>query len=227
VAIDLLPLPTTVLSFLMDLVLHVDRHLAAFVTAYGPWAYGLLFAIVFAETGLVVTPFLPGDSLLFIVGALCAAGAMHLPVAAPALFLAAVAGDQCNYLLGRRFGPRIAGWRLVDRRALDRAHAFYERHGPVTVVLARFVPFIRTFAPLVAGIAQMQRPRFVAYNVAGGLLWVVSLLAAGLLFGNLPVIRDHLELIVWSLVLVPGLMALAGALRSRGPRPGAIGRTRP
>ena len=143
-----------IIEFLIDFILHVDKHLEAFVVAYGPWVYALLFAIVFIETGLVVMPFLPGDSLLFIVGALCGAGLMNFPLAIGVLFVAAVLGDQCNYAIGRYFGPKVFQWensRWFNRRAFDQAHAFYERYGGITIVIARFMPFIRTFAPFVAG----------------------------------------------------------------------------
>jgi membrane-associated protein len=204
--------------FLVDFVLHVDKHLAAFVAAYGPWVYGLLFLIVFVETGVVVMPFLPGDSLLFVVGALCGAGLMSLPLAALLLLAAAILGDQCNYLIGRRVGPRVWGWehsRWFNRRAFEQAHAFYERWGAITIVLARFMPFIRTFAPFVAGVAEMNRRRFTAYNVVGALVWVLGLTVAGFLFGNLPFVQQHLSKIIWALIIVPGLIALYGAWRAR------------
>ena len=204
--------------FLVDFVLHVDKHLAAFVAAYGPWVYGLLFLIVFVETGVVVMPFLPGDSLLFVVGALCGAGLMSLPVAAPLLLAAAILGDQCNYLVGRRVGPRVWGWehsRWFNRRAFEQAHAFYERWGAITIVLARFMPFIRTFAPFVAGVAEMNRRRFTVYNVVGALIWVLGLTAAGYLFGNLPFVQQNLSKIIWALIIVPGLIVLYGAWRAR------------
>lgn len=204
--------------FLVDFVLHVDKHLAAFVAAYGPWVYGLLFLIVFVETGVVVMPFLPGDSLLFVVGALCGAGLMSLPVAAPLLLAAAILGDQCNYLVGRRVGPRVWGWehsRWFNRRAFEQAHAFYERWGAITIVLARFMPFIRTFAPFVAGVAEMNRRRFTVYNVVGAVIWVLGLTAAGYLFGNLPFVQQNLSKIIWALIIVPGLIVLYGAWRAR------------
>lgn len=203
---------------LIDFILHVDVHLRVFVENHGPWVYALLFAIVFVETGVVVMPFLPGDSLLFVVGALCGAGLMNLPLAMAVLLAAAVLGDQVNYAIGRRVGPRVFRWeqsRLFNRRAFDQAHAFYEKYGGITIVLARFMPFIRTFAPFVAGVAQMSRGRFTAYNAGGGVLWVVSLTLAGMLFGNLPFVQEHLDKIIWALILVPGLIALGGAWRAR------------
>ena len=200
-----------------DFILHVDRYLEAFVGQHGAWVYALLFLIVFVETGLVVMPFLPGDSLLFIVGALCGGERMSLPLAMGLLLVAAIAGDQTNYTIGRWFGPKVFRWedsRFFNRRAFDQAHAFYERYGGITIVLARFMPFIRTFVPFVAGVAEMNRSRFTAYNVAGGALWVVGLLMAGYLFGNLPFVQTHLSKIIWALILVPGLIAGLGAWRA-------------
>jgi membrane-associated protein len=206
------------IAFLVDFILHVDKHLAAFVQAYGPWVYALLFAIVFVETGVVVMPFLPGDSLLFVVGTLCGAGLMSLPLAMALLILAAVLGDQTNYLIGRHVGPRVWSWeqsRFFNKRAFEQAHAFYERWGGITIILARFMPFIRTFAPFVAGVAEMNRARFTSYNVIGALIWVISLTLAGYLFGNLPIVQQHLSKIIWALILVPGLIAIFGAWRAR------------
>ncbi len=204
--------------FLVDFILHVDKHLAAFVQAYGPWVYALLFLIVFVETGVVVMPFLPGDSLLFVVGTLCGAGLMSLPLAMGLLILAAVLGDQTNYLIGRHVGPRVWGWehsRFFNKRAFEQAHAFYERWGGITIILARFMPFIRTFAPFVAGVAEMNRAKFSSYNVIGALIWVIGLTLAGYLFGNLPWVQQHLSKIIWALILVPGLIAIFGAWRAR------------
>ena len=203
-------------TFLIDFILHVDKHLEAFVVAYGMWVYALLFLIVFVETGVVVMPFLPGDSLLFIVGALCGAGLMEFAPACAVLITAAILGDQCNYSIGRYFGPKVFQWessRWFNRRAFDQAHAFYERYGGITIVLARFMPFIRTFAPFVAGVAAMGRGKFTAYNVGGALLWVLGICTAGYFFGNLPWVKQHLDKIIWALILVPGLIALFGAWR--------------
>jgi membrane-associated protein len=209
---------------LVDFILNVDAHLAAFVAQYGAWVYALLFAIVFVETGVVVMPFLPGDSLLFVVGALCGAGLMNLPLAMALLFAAAVLGDQVNYLIGRRVGPKVWQWeqsRFFNRRAFEKAHAFYERYGGITVVLARFMPFVRTFVPFVAGVAEMNRAHFSAYNVLGAAIWVFGLTLAGYLFGNLPWVQRNLSAIIWSLIVIPGLLALFGAWRAR--RAGAVG----
>jgi membrane-associated protein len=206
-----------IISFLIDFILHVDKHLEAFVVAYGPWVYALLFLIVFVETGLVVMPFLPGDSLLFIVGALCGAGLMSYSIAVPILIVAAILGDQCNYSIGRYFGPKVFQWessRFFNRKAFDQAHAFYERYGGITIILARFMPFIRTFAPFVAGVADMTRTKFTLYNIVGALLWVLGLCTAGYLFGNMPFVKEHLDKIIWALIIVPGLIAIFGAWRA-------------
>lgn len=205
-------------SYLIDFILHVDRHLQVFVQTWGAWVYALLFLIVFVETGLVVMPFLPGDSLLFVVGTLCGAELMSLPWAVITLLMAAVLGDQCNYTIGHVVGNKVFSWessRFFNRAAFDRAHAFYETYGPITIVLARFMPFVRTFAPFVAGVAAMSRPKFLIFNVVGALIWVVSLTVAGYLFGNLPWVQLHLSKIIWALILVPGLIAIGGAWRAR------------
>jgi membrane-associated protein len=207
-----------ILMQLVDFILHVDVHLRDFVAQHGNWVYALLFLIVFVETGVVVMPFLPGDSLLFIVGTLCGAKLMSLPVAMVSLLLAAIAGDQTNYTIGRYFGPKVFQWedsRFFNRAAFDKAHAFYEQYGGITIVLARFMPFIRTFVPFVAGVAAMTRSKFTAYNVLGGVIWVVGLLLAGYFFGNLPVVQTHLSKIIWALILGPGLIAIFGAWRAR------------
>lgn len=206
-----------VVQFLIDFILHVDKHLEAFVLAYGPWVYALLFLIVFVETGVVVMPFLPGDSLMFIVGALCGAGFMSFPLAVVVLLLAAILGDQCNYSIGRHLGPKVFQWedsRWFNRKAFDQAHGFYERYGGVTIILARFMPFIRTFAPFVAGVAHMERSRFTMFNVVGAILWVLGIATAGYFFGNLEWVRNNLEKIIWGLILVPGLIAILGAWRA-------------
>ena len=207
-----------IIQFLVDFILHVDKHLEAFVVAYGPWVYALLFIIVFVETGVVVMPFLPGDSLMFIVGALCGAGFMSFPLAVAVLLCAAILGDQCNFSLGRYFGPKVFQWedsRWFNKRAFDQAHAFYERYGGITIVLARFMPFIRTFAPFVAGVAEMTRAKFVMFNVIGAMLWVIGLTLAGYLFGNLPWVQANLSKIIWALIIIPGLIAIFGAWKAR------------
>jgi membrane-associated protein len=197
--------------FLIDFILHVDKHLTELVQAYGVWVYGLLFLIVFVETGLVVMPFLPGDSLLFMVGTLAGAGALSLPTSIVVLLLAAVIGDQVNYTIGRYFGPKVFQWedsRWFNRRAFDSAHRFYNTYGGITIVIARFMPFIRTFAPFVAGVAEMDRAKFTFYNLLGAVLWVVSLTVIGYLFGNIPLVQQHLSKVIWALILIPGLIAL-------------------
>ena len=204
--------------FLLDFVLHVDVHLMDFVQQHGAWVYALLFAVIFVETGVVVMPFLPGDSLLFVVGALCGLGMMNLPLSMALLVGAAVLGNQSNYTIGHFVGPRVFRWeqsRLFNRRAFDQAHAFYERYGGITIVIARFMPFVRTFAPFVAGVAQMTRRRFTFFDVTGGALWIGSVTIAGYLFGNVPWVKEHLEFIIWGAILIPGLLVLIGAWRAR------------
>jgi membrane-associated protein len=204
------------IAALADLFLHLDRHLAAVVRDYGVWVYGLLFLIILVETGLVVMPFLPGDSLLFVAGALAGVGAMSLPVLLVLLTVAAVAGDAINYSVGRWFGPRVFAWeqsRLFNRAAFDRTHAFYERHGGITIIVARFLPFVRTFAPFVAGIAQMHYPRFALYNVLGALLWVVGLTSLGYVVGNTDWVRENFRWVTLAFIVVPGLPALFEIVR--------------
>ena len=203
---------------LIDFVLHVDRYLGAFVAQYGAWVYALLFLIIFVETGLVVMPFLPGDSLLFVVGALCGTGHLSLPWIMGLLVVAAIAGDQLNYRIGRYFGPKVFQWensRFFNRAAFDRAHNFYETYGGITIVLARFMPFVRTFVPFVAGVAAMTPSRFVFFNVAGALIWVCGLTGAGYLFGETDFVKAHLSQIIWAMIFVPGLIALWGAWRAQ------------
>jgi membrane-associated protein len=203
--------------FLFDFILHVDKHLVAFVTDHGAWVYVLLFAIIFIETGVVVMPFLPGDSLLFVVGALCGLGLMSLPLSMGLLTLAAIAGNQSNYAIGRRIGPKVFQWeqsRFFNKRAFEQAHAFYEKHGGFTIVAARFMPFLRTFAPFVAGVSQMSRSKFTFFDVTGGTLWVVGVTLAGYFFGNFPFVKAHLDKIIWSMILVPGLLTLLGSWRA-------------
>jgi membrane-associated protein len=206
------------LMMLADFILHVDRHLREFVEAYGLWVYALLFLVIFVETGLVVMPFLPGDSLLFVVGALAGAGLMSYPLVMALLLIAAVAGNQTNYAIGRALGPKVFGWeqsRWFNKRAFEQAHAFYEKYGGITIVAARFMPFLRTFAPFVAGVAQMTRRKFTFFDVTGGALWVGSLVSAGYLFGNIPWVAANLSKIVWAMILIPGALMLFGAWKSR------------
>lgn len=206
------------ITFLIDFILHVDVHLANFVATYGAWVYALLFLIIFVETGVVVMPFLPGDSLLFVVGALCGAGLMSLPLALALLTLAAILGDQCNYSIGRYIGPKVFQWeqsRFFNRQAFDQAHAFYEKHGGITIILARFFPFLRTFVPFVAGVAEMTRSRFTLYNVVGASIWVGGVTLAGYVFGNIPWVKENLDKIIWGAILVPGLIVIFGAWKAK------------
>jgi membrane-associated protein len=201
----------------IDFIVNIDEHLMRFVAAYGAWVYVLLFLIVFTETGVVVMPFLPGDSLLFVVGAMCGIGLMSYPLACAILIVAAILGDQCNFMIGRYFGPKVFQWehsRWFNKRAFDKAHAFYETYGGITIILARFMPFIRTFAPFVAGVADMNRSKFTMYNVVGALIWVFGIVTAGYFFGNLPWVKANLEKIIWALIIVPGLMAIYGAWKA-------------
>jgi membrane-associated protein len=207
------------LGFLVDFILHVDRHLESFVASYGTWVYALLFLIIFVETGVVVFPFLPGDSLLFVVGAMCGVGLMSYPASVALLIAAAVLGNQSNYTIGRHFGPRVFQWedsKFFNKHAFDRAHAFYEQYGGITIVAARFMPFLRTFAPFVAGVAQMTRGKFTLYDVTGGTLWVGGIVTAGYFFGSVPFVKQHLDKIIWAMILVPGLIVLYGAWKGRG-----------
>lgn len=209
-------------NLLLDLVLHVDQHLAALLAEYGNWIYAILFLIVFCETGLVVTPFLPGDSLLFVAGALAATGGMDVNVLLALLFIAAVVGDSVNYAIGRRLGTRISQWpesRFFRRRALERTHEFYQRHGGKTIVIARFMPLVRTFAPFVAGMAPMNYQRFIAFNVGGAALWVGSLVLAGYWFGNLPVVQRNLSAVIVGIIVLSLLPLLIGWLRQRRQLP--------
>jgi membrane-associated protein len=205
-------------AFLIDFILHVDKHLQAFVTNYGTWVYALLFLIIFVETGVVVMPFLPGDSLLFVVGAMCGVGLMDLSTSIALLWAAAVLGNQSNYTIGRMLGPKVFQWeqsRFFNRRAFDQAHAFYEKYGGFTIIAARFMPFVRTFAPFVAGVAHMTRSKFTLFDVTGGGLWVGGIVSAGYFFGSVPWVQQHLDKIIWAMILIPGVLVLFGAIKSR------------
>jgi len=207
----------------VDFILHSDRHLLEFVTTYGVWVYGLLFLIVFAETGFIVTPILPGDSLLFAAGALSATGAMNAAVCFALLAFAAFAGNTVNYAVGRFVGPRVftasdhrGAWHnLLNREYLQRGHAFFEQYGGKAVILGRFVPIVRTFVPFVAGAAQMTPASFGVYNLAGAVAWVGLCLGAGLLFGNVPVVKDNFSLVTIGIVAVSLLPAVVEFLRHR------------
>lgn len=206
------------ITTLFDFILHVDKYLEVFVQNYGAWVYALLFLIIFVETGVVVMPFLPGDSLLFVVGAMCGAGLMNYPLAVGLLFVAAVLGDQCNYSVGRYFGPKVFQWensRFFNKKAFDQAHAFYEQYGGITIIAARFMPFLRTFVPFVAGVAEMTRSKFTFFNVTGAALWVGGIVTLGYAFGNVPLVKEHMDKVIWALILVPGLFVLWGAWKVR------------
>ena len=206
------------LTFLLDFILHVDKYLEAFVTNYGLWVYALLFLVIFVETGVVVMPFLPGDSLLFVVGAMCGVGLMSYPLSVGLLFAAAVLGNQSNYAIGRYFGPKVFQWedsKFFNKHAFNQAHEFYEKYGGITIVAARFMPFLRTFAPFVAGVAQMTRAKFTFFDVTGGALWVGGIVTTGYFFGNLPFVKAHLDKIIWALIFIPGLIILLGAWKAR------------
>ncbi len=211
------------MSSALDFVLHLDAHLFELVRGYGPWVHAVLFGIVFAETGLVVTPFLPGDSLLFATGALCATGSLNVWVAMPLLALAAFSGNAVNYTVGRLVGPRVfhahdsAGFshRLLNREHLLRAHTFFERYGGKAVVLGRFVPIVRTFVPFVAGAAQMSSPSFAFYNLLGAAGWVTLCLGAGLLWGNVPFVKAHFSIVTIGIVFVSVLPMVIEFLRHR------------
>ena len=203
---------------LIDLVLHLDQHLVELVTQYGSWTYGILFLIIFCETGLVVTPFLPGDSLLFAVGALAATGALDVTSVVILLSAAAIIGDNVNYWIGHAVGPRVfqrESSRFFNRKHLERTHRFYERYGGKTVILARFIPIVRTFAPFVAGIGRMTYSRFLVYDVPGGLVWISIFVYAGYFFGNIPIVKRNFTLVVAAIIVISILPAVIEYLRHR------------
>ena len=202
----------------INIVLHLDLHLASWVSLYGVWIYAILFAVIFCETGLVVTPFLPGDSLLFVAGALAATGGMDIRLLSGLLFLAAVLGDNVNYGIGRWVGPRVFRWensRIFNRKAFDSTHAFFEHHGGKTIVIARFMPLVRTFSPFVAGVAAMDYRRFLPLDIFGGGLWIFSLTLAGYCFGNLPWIKQNLSFVIFGIIGLSLLPLVFGYLRGR------------
>jgi membrane-associated protein len=200
----------------IDFILHIDQHLQVLCTAYGTWVYVILFLIVFCETGLVIAPFLPGDSLLFAVGSLSAIGALDVTTAILLLAAAAIIGDSVNYAAGNYVGPKVfhaEHARFLNKEYLHRTHAFYERHGGKTIIIARFLPLIRTFAPFVAGIGSMTYPRFLVFNVFGGVLWVLGFALAGYWFGNIPLIKNNFSMVILALVLIPGIPSLVEFIR--------------
>jgi len=205
------------LAALIDIILHLDVHLLKLTAEYGMWIYAILFLIIYCETGLVITPFLPGDSLLFVAGALCGMGALQLEWLIPLLILAAFGGDNTNYWIGRLVGIRLirANTKLIKREHLDKTHAFYEKHGSKTVILARFLPIIRTFAPFVAGIGLMQYRLFMLSSALGSLVWIGSLTLAGYFFGNIPFVKSNLTLIIVGIIVLTLLPAFREIIRHR------------
>lgn len=207
-----------ILLTLWDLIAHLDKHLADLVQQYGVWIYGLLFLIVFCETGLVVTPFLPGDSLLFVSGAVWAISGMDAHWLALCLISAALCGDNVNYWIGRSLGPKVFKWedsRFFNRKALDRTHAFYEKHGGKTIIIARFVPLVRTFVPFVAGIGQMTYAKFIFFSVVGALTWVLSLVYLGYFFGNLPLVKNNLSIVIVGIIALSLMPMVVEYVRAR------------
>jgi membrane-associated protein len=206
---------------IIDLFLHLDQHLGQLISQYGTWTHLILFLIVFCETGLVVTPFLPGDSLLFAAGTFAALGALDLWMVVLLLILAAIVGDTVNYWIGAYIGPRAfrGDIRFLRKEYLDRTHAFYEKHGGKTIIMARFVPIIRTFAPFVAGVGAMSYPRFITYNVVGAVLWVGLFVLGGYFFGNISVVRENFTLVILAIIGISVLPIVIEALRARGRHP--------
>ena len=212
------------MAYLIDLFLHLDVHLAEFVAQYGLWVYAGLFAVIFAETGLVVTPFLPGDSLLFAAGALAATGAMDITLVLALIAVAAILGNSVNYAIGRAIGPRVFAAsdgtgiqsKLLNRKHLDRAHEFFEKHGAMAVISSRFAPIIRTFVPFVAGAAAMSASKFLLYNLVGGILWTALCVGAGYAFGNVPVVKNNFSIVALGIVAVSLLPMVVEIMRTRG-----------
>jgi membrane-associated protein len=204
------------LQQLIQFILHIDRHLFDICAQYGAWVYAILFVIIFCETGFVVTPFLPGDSLLFAVGSLAAIGALNVWSSIILLVTAAFAGDTANYWIGHYVGPKVfhkENVRFLNKEYLERTHRFYEKHGGKTIIIARFLPIIRTFAPFVAGIGSMTYPRFMIYNLTGGILWVILFTLGGYFFGNVPFVRQNFSLVIVALVIIPGIPAATEFVR--------------
>jgi membrane-associated protein len=206
---------------IIDLFVHLDQHLSQVISEYGVWTHLILFLIVFCETGLVVTPFLPGDSLLFAAGTFAALGALDVRLVVLMLIVAAIAGDTLNYWVGAYIGPRAfrGDVRFLRKEYLDRTHAFYEKHGGKTIILARFIPIIRTFAPFVAGVGAMSYPKFILYNVVGAVLWVVLFVLGGYFFGNIPAVRENFTLVILAIIALSVMPVVVEALRARRSRP--------
>jgi membrane-associated protein len=213
---------TELLAWAIDVVLNLDKHLDAIIRTYGLWTHLLLFLIIFCETGLVVTPILPGDSLLFAVGTFAALGSLDLAWVLVSLSVAAVAGDTVNYWIGNLVGPKVFTQeksRFLKKEYLDRTHQFYEKYGGKTIIIARFVPIIRTFAPFVAGIGAMTYPRFIAYNIVGGVGWILSLVLAGYFFGNVPIVKRNFSLVILAIIIISVLPGVIEFLRHRYTNP--------
>lgn len=205
---------------LIDFILHIDDHLKDLITTYDHWIYLILFLIIFIETGIVIMPFLPGDSLLFAVGMFAAQGSLDLFTSLLIMLVAAILGDGCNYLIGKYAGDkfvrmRLFGKQLVKPEYIDKTHAFYEKHGPQTIIIARFVPIVRTFAPFVAGVGHMKYKTFVTYNIVGGLLWVVGITLAGYFLGTIPIIRDNFEKVVLGIIAISVLPIIIGFFKNK------------
>ena len=199
-------------------LLHADQYLSAFAASNGLWVYGILFAVIFVETGVVVMPFLPGDSLLFLVGGLAASGSIDIGIALAVMLVAAVLGNQCNYTIGRAIGPRVFHWensRWFNKEGFDRSHAFFDKYGGVALIAGRFMPFVRTFAPFVAGVTHMTRRRFTLFDITGAVLWIGSVTLLGYGIGNLPWVKGHLQWIFLAMIIIPGVLALIGVLRKK------------
>ncbi len=207
-----------IIKKILDIALHLDRYLSELIQAYGLWTYAILFFVIFLETGFVVVPFLPGDSLLFAAGSFAALGAFRLPLLLPLLSAAAILGDTANYWIGHRVGPRVFSRekaRFFKKEHLDRTHAFFEKHGGKTIIIARFIPIIRTFAPFVAGIGRMSYGRFLAYNVVGGVAWVLGFVLAGYFFGTIPFVKRNFSLVIVAIVAISTVPVAIEALRHR------------
>jgi membrane-associated protein len=201
---------------IIDFILHIDRHLDEIIRAYGVWTYSLLFLIVFAETGLVVTPFLPGDSLLFAAGTFAARGSLDLWLLFFVLTVAAIVGDSVNYAIGRYLAPRMEkGIPFIKQKHLDKTHAFYEKHGGKTIIIARFMPIVRTFAPFVAGVGAMEYHRFIFYNISGAVLWVSLFVFGGYFFGNIPAVKENFTLVIFAIIFLSVLPGIIEYLRHR------------
>jgi membrane-associated protein len=203
------------LHTILDLILHLDKHLDALIQNYGAWSYIILFLIIFCETGLVVTPFLPGDSLLFAAGAIASRGSLNVHALALALFLAAVLGDMVNYSIGRYLGDRAFNSRFINRQYLERTHQFYEKYGGKTIIIARFVPIIRTFAPFLAGIGKMSYAKFSFYNWIGGAIWIGIILYAGFFFSEIPIVKNNFGLVVVAIIVISVIPVVIEVIRAR------------